>query len=602
MKNVSQTSPFSQGRASSVFRFTLILLHWACIAGCESKREGATSLPKVSASTTRTAVEPAVFTPPRSSEPAIQVPREARSGDWLTQPDTGVSFTYRNGREGNKYTLMESVGGGVALFDFDNDSTLDLFLPGGGTIEGSPITIAGLPNALYRNRGDFRFDEIGPWANVATPSSYTLGCSVGDFNCDGHPDLFVTGYPHSRFFCNQGDGTFLEWLDSETVKDAGLHAASAWGDFDGDGLPDLYVTSYVTFDLREDRHCGEDLRGIRDICGIWQYPPAPDRVYRNQGDGSFAETTATAGLRRDGKGLGAIVADINSDGALDIYVANDFTPNFLYIGDGQGAFQEHGLESGTAFDASGAPQGSMGVDFGDYDGDGSGDLFVTNYQLEDNTLYRNQGGEVFAVAGHVGLEDVCRPYVGFGTGWVDFDSDGWLDLFVLNGHVMYHTGQSSYEQPQFLFRNHAGERFEDRSADGGPYFSVRHVARGGAVGDLNNDGTPDLVIVHQNAPVVILQNELKPPRWVSVCLHGRDSDPFAVGAVVTAEFSQRKLVRHVRGGAGYLSHFDRRILFPVNEDHAGECTVRWLNGKIEVFRNLQTGRTHHLIEGRGERS
>ncbi len=570
--------------------------------GCDSKKDPGTAPQEAISQDPVVKTHPWQLVTSPIAATVLQTPRDPRPNDWFTEPDTGIDFTYHNGREGNTFTLMESIGGGVALFDFDDDELPDLFLTGGGSIQGSPIAVAGLPNAFFRNLGDFHFMDAGANAGLASSSNYTVGCSVCDFNCDGFPDLFVTGYPRCTFYCNRGDGTFQELSDSETVANVGLHAASVWGDFDGDGLPDVFVSGYVTFDLREDRNCGEDLRGIRDICGIWQYPPGTDRIYRNQGDGTFVETTSPSGLRNDGKGLGAIAADIDGDGALDLYVANDYTPNFLYLGDGRGAFQERGLESGAALDSKGAPQGSMGVDFGDYDGDGRGDLFVTNYQLEDNTLYRNRGDGLFSVADHVGLEEVCRLYVGFGTGWVDFDSDGWLDLFVSNGHVMYYTGQSAYEQPQFLFQNVGGKRFENRSADGGPYFSIGHVARGGAFGDLNNDGSPDLVVVHQNAPVSILKNQIIPTRWVSLCLHGIHSDPFGVGAVVTARFSQRDLVRHVRGGAGYLSHFDRRILIPVDENQPGACSVKWLNGKQEVFKNLRPGQTHHLIEGHGEQS
>jgi hypothetical protein len=532
----------------------------------------------------------------------IPVPRSARPDDWFDEisKQSGVQFTYCNGREGNKYTLMESVGGGTALFDFDSDNVLDLFVTGGGTIKGSPIEIGGLPSAFYRNRNQSLLMDIMGLSRISTLANYTIGCSVCDYNCDGYPDLYVTGYPHSYLFRNQGDGTFLDVSETSSLSQNGLRTASTWGDFDGDGLADLFVSGYVLFDLREDRSCGEDLRRIRDICGIWQYPAAPDRLFHNRGDGSFEETTESARLRSDGKGLGAVAADFNGDGLLDIYVGNDFTPNFLYLGDGTGKFEEQGLVSGSAVDANGAPQGSMGVDFGDYDGDGQGDLFVTNYQLEDNTLYRNLGNAAFAVTtAQCGLQDTCRPYVGFGTGWVDWDSDGWLDLFVLNGHVMYHTGQSPYEQPQFLFRNVSGERFVNLSEQGGPYFSVPHAARGGSAGDLDNNGTSDLIVVHQNSPVSILRNRLSPKPWVSVCLRGTSSDPFAIGSVITARFAGRTLTRHVRSGAGYLSHFDRRVLLPIDGEGATECSVRWLNGKQEVFQNLQPGRTHQLIEGHG---
>lgn len=567
----------------------------AICAGCES-----------SATTVVKPVAPATASNPQATLPLALLPavpaRDPRPDDWFLDitAAAGIDFTHRNGREGLKFTLLESIGGGAAVFDYDLDEFPDLFCTGGGTIDGSPIVIAGRPSGLYRNVGELKFIDTGRQAGVAESPNYTLGCSVTDFNCDGLPDLFVTGYPHCRLYYNQGDGTFSEQSETAGVGLEGLHAASTWGDFDGDGWPDLFVTGYVKFDLREDRNCGEDLRRIRDICGIWQYPPAPDRLFRNLGDGTFEDITPSTGFRADGKGLGAVAADINEDGRLDLYVGNDYTPNFLYLGDGQGKFTERGLLSGTAFDENGSPQGSMGVDFGDFDGDGSGDLFVTNYQLEDNTLYRNQGNSSFSVAtAEAGLRDVCRPFVGFGTGWVDWDSDGWLDLFVLNGHVMYHTGQSPYEQPQFLFRNLDGVRFDNVTEQGGPYFSVPHVARGGAVGDLDNDGASDLVVVHQNAPVSILRNQKSPARWVSLCLQGTKSEPFAAGAVVTGHFAGRRLVRHVRSGAGYMSHFDRRILLPVDDGAVPECTVRWLNGATELYTNLTPMQTNILVEGQG---
>jgi hypothetical protein len=589
---------------SLLFSFSLLLVFVASGCGGAAERD----------STTEATSKPS---PVRPASPSLKAPslRESTAGlaerprprqpkpdDWFEDISqrSGIRFTYRNGRESNKYTILESVGGGTALFDFDSDNRLDIFVTGGGTLNGSPIQVGGLPSVLYRQCDTNVFTNSAPESWIATRSNYSIGCSVCDYNCDGYPDLFVTGYPRCQLFANLGDGTFLDVSESASLLHQGLHTASTWGDFDGDGLADLFVSGYVEFDLREDRNCGDDLRKIRDICGIWQYPSAPDRLFHNQGDGSFIETTEAAKLRSDGKGLGAVTADFNQDGSLDLYVGNDFTPNFLYVGNGRGNFEEQGLISGSATDENGAPQGSMGVDFSDYDGDGQGDLFVTNYQLEDNTLYRNLGNMSFAVTTpKVGLQDLCRPFVGFGTGWVDWDNDGWLDLFILNGHVMYSTGQSPYEQPQFLFRNLGGERFANLSEQGGPYFSVPHVARGGSAGDLDNNGTADLVVVHQNSPVSILSNRLHATSWVSLCLRGTSSEPFATGAIIQAQFSGRTLTRHIRSGAGYLSHFDRRVLLPVEGDVATECIVRWLNGKQEVFRNLQPRRTHQLIEGRG---
>ncbi len=591
--------------ASSLMTF-VVFSYSGTMTGCQ-KLPLSTEAPPVSPEAFRTVERTkhsiSFQASPQSGKSAELSERTPRPDDWFVDVtrSSGMDFSYQNGRSGGKFTLLESIGGGVACFDIDNDGDVDLFITGGGTIGGSPMLIGGLSCGLFRNEGELVFTDITAVARVNSAENYTLAGGICDFNCDGCPDLFVTGYPHCKLYRNLGDGTLQDVTGDSGLTVDGLHSACTWGDFDGDGLPDLFLAGYVIFDLREDRSCGDELRNIRDICGIWQYPPSPDRLFRNRGDGTFEEITQPAGLRADGRGLGAVAADINDDGHLDLYVANDYTPNFLYLGDGRGTFIERGLLSGTAFDENGIPQGSMGVDFGDFDGDGLGDLFVTNYQLEDNTLYRNLGNGNFSVATpHVGLQDVCRRYVGFGTGWVDWDSDGWLDLFVLNGHVMYSTGQSTYEQPQFLFQNVAGKRFVNVSENGGPYFSGLHVARGGAFGDLDNDGAPDLVVVHQNSPVTLLRNLRPPTRWFRVCLRGTTSDPLAVGAVLTAKFDGRTLTRHVCGGAGYFSQFDQRILLPVDIDGPIQCSVRWLNGQREIFAQLQLCQTNLLVEGQGE--
>ncbi|MBS0207158.1 MAG: CRTAC1 family protein [Planctomycetes bacterium] len=543
------------------------------------------------------------FTADSSANKKSTLARTPRADDWFEDASerSGIQFSYHNGREGEKYTLLESIGGGVALIDFDSDDDVDLFITGGGTIGGVPAT-AGLRPALYRNDGDWRFVDVTDAAGLAASADYSLGCSSGDFDRDGHPDLFVSGYPRSRLLRNTGKGTFEDVTDRVGLNLNGLHTASAWPDVNNDGWPDLFVAGYVTFDLNEGRQCGDIVRKIKDICGIWQYPPAPDRLFLNRQGQSFEEISQQAGIRADGKGLGVVASDFNEDGHIDLYVANDYTANHLYLGSGGTSFHETGLLAGVAVDESGIPQGSMGVDVGDYDGDGRGDIFVTNYQMEDNILYKNLGDAQFSVAsgGAIGLRNDCRTFVGFGTGFADLDSDGWLDLFVFNGHVMYRTGQSPYEQPSFLFRSASGTRFENVTDRGGPYFSLPHVARGAAVGDLDGDGAPDLVIVHQNAPVVVLRNRLSPPNWTGIQLKGIQSEPHAVGATVTVSYQGRKLVRHVRSGAGYLSQFDRRILVPTVSDEPIQCEVHWLAGRREIFRNLAPRRTNILVEGEGE--
>ncbi|MCY2996453.1 MAG: CRTAC1 family protein [Planctomycetota bacterium] len=531
------------------------------------------------------------------------VARPVQPDDWFEDVTerSGVRFAFRTGWEGGHYTVLESMGGGVAMLDYDGDSDLDIFFPGGGKIFGTPRKIEGRPPALYRNDGDGHFVDVTVAAGLGTAGDYTRACAVADFNCDGFPDLFVVCFGRSQLLRNNGDGTFREVAGQAGLVTDGFNSTAAWADVDRDGCPDLYVAAYLNIPPDDTKSCDDTLRGIRDVCGPWAYPGAPDRLFRNRGDGTFEEITRTAGLSDEGKGLGVVAADVNQDGWIDFYVANDTTDNHLYLGGPGLRFQEAGLMAGVATNENGTAQGSMGVDFGDYDGDGHGDLWVTNYEREDDTLYRWLSGASFSNATlAVGLGGISRPYVGFGTGFVDFDSDGWLDLFVINGHVLYHRGEGPYQQPAMLFRNRTGQTFQNVTASGGPYFSIPHAGRGAAYGDLDNDGAPDLVVVHQNDPVVLLRNRLTPRNWIRTVLRGIQSNPDAVGAAVSLEYQGRKLVRFVNGGGGYASHADRRILFPNADGQPRDVTVRWPSGKTEVFRDVPVCRTSLLIEGAGE--
>lgn len=533
---------------------------------------------------------------------APHLPRRPSADDWfedVTQ-QCGVNFTYRSGREGGQFTVIESMGGGVAMLDYDQDGDLDLFITGGGTIEGSPPKFGGLPAVLYRNDGDWKFVDVTAESGLGGIIDYSMGCTVGDYNRDGNPDLLISCFGRSRLFRNTGRGNFVDATEESGLIVDGCCTSAAWADIDRDGWPDLYVAGYVNYDSTREKFCGDRVKQIREVCGPWNHVPALHHLLRNNG-GKFEDISQRAGITKEGKGLGVVALDVNEDGWMDFYVANDVMPNFLFLGKPDATFEEVGLVSGTAYDQDGIPQGSMGVDAGDVDGDGDADLFVTNYEMEDNALYRNDGGGVFRYAtAEFGLAGVCRPYVGFGTGFADFDSDGWLDLAVFNGHVLYRTGQSPYEQPAFVFRNLQGRRFEDVSAIGGPFFGDLHVVRGAAFGDLDNNGTPDVVIVQQNQPVVVLKNRLPVTNWIRVELKGTTSEPIAVGAVVSTNYAGRTLVRHVRGGGSYLSHSDQRVLFPVEGDHPPAVTVRWLGGKTEIFHDLKLRQTSKLVEGTGE--
>ena len=580
---------------------------WLSAVGCNSRP--AAPHPEVS----RGAPTPALASPDsRSPAPPwpqtpLPAPRPAQTDDWFEDmtEQSGVHFAFRTGWEGGHYTVLESMGGGVAMWDFDGDGNLDIFFPGGGTIDGTPRKIAGRPPALYRNVGADvgagQFVDVTVAAGLGTAGDYSRACAVADFNCDGLPDLFVVCFGRSQLLRNNGDGTFQEVAGPAGLVTDGFNSAAAWADVDRDGCPDLYVASYLNIPRDDTRSCDDTLRGIRDVCGPWAYPGTQDRLFRNCGDGSFEEITKTAGLSDEGKGLGVVAADVNEDGWIDFYVANDTTNNHLYLGGPGLRFQESGLLAGVATNENGTAQGSMGVDFGDYDGDGHGDLWVANYEREDDTLYRWLNGANFSNATlAAGLGGISRPCVGFGTGFADFDSDGWLDLYVINGHVLYRRGESPYLQPPLLYHNLQGKKFQSGCDQGGPYFSIPHAGRGAASGDLDNDGAPDLVVVHQNDPVVLLKNRLTPQHWIRTELRGVQSNPDAVGAAVSLAYQGRRLVRFVTGGGGYASHADRRILFPNADGQPQDVTVRWPSGKTEVFRRVPVCRRNLLIEGAGD--
>lgn len=454
---------------------------------------------------------------------------------------------------------------------------------------------------MFRNEGQWRFTSVAVHAGLASPhqatTDYTHGATVADYNGDGFPDLFVTAFGRCRLFQNRGDGTFDDVSEGSRASFAGWSTAAAWGDVNHDGHLDLYVGQYLDWTPTRDAVC-RDPRGQRDVCPPQRYPPAADRLYLNLGDGRFRDATADAELRGDGRALGVVAADINGDGRVDFYVANDAGANYLYLGAAMFPLADTALTAGVAFQEFGLPEGSMGVDLGDFNGDGRADLWVTNFELEDNSLYAGEADGLFRHATvAAGLAGVGFSQVGFGTGLEDFDGDGRPDLFVLNGHVYYGGGQTTYAQPAFLFRNRDGRRFDNVSNRGGPYFARPHPGRGAAVGDLDNDGSLDLVMVHQNEPVTLLRNRRRSAEWLRVRLRGVEQNPDAIGATVRAVAGERVWTRWARSGAGYLSQFDPRILLPASGPL--DVEVMWPGGRRERFPQLAPGRTHDLLEGTG---
>jgi hypothetical protein len=525
---------------------------------------------------------------------------ESKPSDWFENVagSAGIQFAYRDGSESGFYQLLESVGGGAALVDYDGDGDVDLFITGGGRLEGPPIQCHGRRSALFRNDGQGGFAEVAEELGLGDDRLYTHGCTAGDFDNDGFADLFVAGYGGCRLYHNQAGKSFVDVTERSGLHCPGWNVTGAWGDVDRDGLLDLYVVTYADWQPDHRRECRND-QGLRDVCGPTLFPGDRDRLFRNLGGGRFENVTERAGLVPRNRGLGVVAADFNGDQWLDFLVVNDVEQNQLYLGGAEFPFREEGVVQGVAYSITGEREGSMGVDAGDFDGDGLIDVWYVNYVNQDNSLLRNTGRGFVPAAPLAGLMAVSRRWVGFGTGLADFNHDGWPDLFVVNGHVAYERRDSPYFQPAQLFANQGGRRYVEITARGGPYFSVLHAGRGAAVGDLDNDGALDLVIVHQNDPVAVLKNRLPCAHWVRVKLVGRESNRDAVGAQVLAPFGERTLHFWIRGGGGYASYFDPRVLIPQPKNGPVDVTVHWPSGLREVFSRLAQRQSHELAEGTG---
>ncbi|MBW3597907.1 MAG: CRTAC1 family protein [Planctomycetes bacterium] len=549
------------------------------------------------------AVDASRSPPPAPQEAASRSPpRPPRPEDWFEDvtEQSGINFQYRNGREAERYTLLETVGGGVGMLDYDQDGDLDLFFTGGGGFD-SAGKVSGRSCGLFRNDGNGRFADVTAQAGLEDSSLYTHGCVAFDENQDGYPDLLVTGYGGCRLYRNTREGRFADVTDQAGLRIEGWCTAAAAADVDRDGWPDLYIARYVQWTPEDDagRFCGDRDRNVRDVCPPQLYPPAQDLLFRNLGNGRFRNVTADAGLSDQGRALGVLAADVNQDDWIDFYVANDAGVNHLYLGGPEFPLRESGLAAGVAGSEHGLAEGSMGVDLGDYNGDGVPDLWVTNFELEDNSLYEGVGEGLFQHATiRAGLAGSCFRYVGFGTGFADFDSDGWLDLLVINGNVFYHVGQAGFEQPAFVYRN-VGGRFTDVSEQAGPYFSSRHAGRGAALGDLDNDGAVDLVVSHLNAPAAVLRNRRPPGRWVGLRLQATRGEREAIGARLVLLDGVQEPTRWVTSGGGYLSQFDRRITFPLSEDADARVRVEWPGRSAEVFDDLAPRRMNLVVEGEG---
>ncbi len=553
-----------------------------------------------------------------ASIPVEQIKPESRIFEDKT-PASGIDFTYRNGEEAEHYTILESLGGGIALIDYDGDGLLDLFVPGGGTFGGPKgKTILGQASRLYRNLGGWKFEDVTARTGVDRPVFYTHGCAVADYDRDGWPDLLVTGWDRVALYHNESDGRkgrrFVEVAARAGLSDTGWTTSAAWADLDGDGFPDLYLCRYVDWSFANNRLCeGVGSAVPRDICTPRVFKALPHLLYRNNRDGTFTEIGKSAGLCRgtsnDGYGLGVVIVDINNDGRPDIYIANDSVENFLYVNSGgKGAIRlkEVGMGAGVAVDDRGQPNGSMGVDAADYDGCGRASLWVTNFENENPALYHNEcrGDSVFFRYATLvsGISAIGRSYVSFGTGFLDVDNDGREDLVIANGHVVRHPTRASRRQRPVLLHNQGGGRFAEISTSAADYFQQPHMGRGVAIGDLDNDGYADLAISHTNEPIALLRNVTpaetgSPHHWLGIELIGRNHGD-VVGARATVQIGGRRLTRFAKGGGSYLSSSDRRLLFGLGPaDTVERVSVTWPSGQEQSWDGLAVDRYWRLQEG-----
>ncbi len=532
--------------------------------------------------------------------------KDASSARFLEKSaEAGITFQHTDGSTG-EYYIVETLASGVGLIDFNNDGHLDIYFLNGCPLPPPEDLTSCPPNALYRNRGDGTFEDVTRQKGLEA-RGFSIGCGAGDYDSDGDLDIYVAGFGRNHLYRNNGakEGfSFTDVTSEAGVDDTRFSAGACFLDYDRDGHLDLYVSNYCEVDFASSKPCFNN--NTPGYCAPGQYTPVHDSLFRNNGDGTFEDVSKRSGIARDPEpgpkwGMGIAVCDFNNDGWPDIYLANDVSDNFLFENQKDGTFKNIATEAMAAVGLDGAEQGSMGVDAGDFDGDGSFDLVVTNYHKQLNALYHNEGKFGFSdQALSRGLGDSTLPMVSWGTRMLDYDNDGQLDLFIANGHledqIDRYDQSSEYRQRNQLYRGE-NKRFTEITNGGGSGLREKLSSRGAAFGDIDNDGDIDIVICNSRERPSLLINETPNKNtWLSLKLKGK-KDPYALGARASVTAAGRTQVAEVRSGGSYVCQNDLRLHFGLaGSKKAEKVIIRWPGGNSSTFENLEANREHLLKE------
>jgi hypothetical protein len=515
--------------------------------------------------------------------------------------ETGISFRHTDGSSG-KHFIIEYISAGLALFDYDGDGDIDIYFLNGAPLRGTLAEVTP-KNALYRNDGGWKFTDVTDEAGVGDVG-HGLGVAVGDYDSDGDLDLYVNNYGPNVLYRNNGNGTFTNVTQAAYVGNGHKVGAGVnFLDMDKDGDLDLFVSNYIKFSY--DKHVTRTKMGFPVYPSPRDYRPDPDVLYRNNGDGTFTDVTAAAGIEMyAGPGMGTICADYDNDGDTDIFIGNDVEANFLFQNNGEGKFKEVAIMAGVAYDFSGMEHGSMGAECGDYDNDGLLDFHVTSYRQELATLYKNMGNGLFEdVTIETGAGIGTRRHVTWGSGLVDFDNDGDRDLFIacgdLDDNVERFEDIFMYNSPNNLLLNTGDGKFVNVSDKCGDGLAVKLSSRGAGFDDLDNDGDIDVVILNSRREPTILRNDsANNNHWIQIYLKGVKTNRDGIGAHVKVIAGDLVLLDEVHSGRGYQSHYGMRLHFGLgNRDKVDRIEVRWIGGGIDVFENIAVDRLITLTEG-----